>query len=279
MVKKPSKRARETSVFMALIFTGILLLSFVSVWAIEYDWNNYGTTELLYETDGSTIFSSYEFEEPTSFTMQPCMRITGGLQEQYNRTPVYNGGSEWVMSMNDTALNYVSGNYYIDIPNLDDWLISNIEVNFTENTDPSYYTKITMTSFDTSGGIINGSSVISHDIVNSIDYEVGDGWFNRSINIPMQEGLTLYNNAQGKDNSALFLLYYDDGSDWDDWAWKISIKIYGSQVEDISLQKTIAWAVGGCSVINIIAVIFMADQYDIIPRKDLNRYVGSRRKR
>lgn len=260
----PRKKAEklfknEKQAVLSTIFILVLIGGFVGVWYVDAYYED-GNSTLLFESDSNTEFGSYNFVgNPTYFpSLKTCQRISTNYL-QYNRTPAYIGNNTYLISLNDTNANFNSGYIVIDMPNLDSWIIDKIIVNSTENDDPSYRF---ISSFISSP--LPAWNLDKNVGVSVIDFygAGGNNWINTTETVSLTEGLEIYQNAQGT-QSILAIQFYDDGADWNGFAWEFHIEIYGEKITGWSKLDATNLVIASCGTINIIVGIFMTDQIDV----------------
>lgn len=264
MVKNGKDKQLQT--VLGVVFMVSMLLGFGAVAYIDYEYQNNGVSETLWVSDTDTTFASAEYTgEPTPYFdhLETSQRVSMSVFWQWNKTPVYQGLDTWAISLNDTgtSVDFNSGVIVIDYPNLENWLVEEIIINMTENNDDSYLLAIGFQHFAEAG--IDKYGANPSDAI-YFDYGIGTGgWDNTSYTIDTNLAISINNNANNNEQSILYIIYGDDGANWDGWAWEFSIEIIGTQISDWSISDSIFGALAGATCLNVLVMVYMTDQVDL----------------
>lgn len=262
---------KQTAVFMTAIFTVLMLTGFVGVYAVDYEWKQNYPSERLFITDGDTQFVTIDYDpdsypDPYYPDLQTCQReLLSGTPMQYNRTAVYTGNNTYSIAVNETSGSSNSALMVMEIPNVENWIMSDIWINMSKNTDPDITLSATLIYYDDIHIYTNPSDQIY------LNYAVGSTTgtdYETHLSIPLATALSINNNANQFDNVALMVIFKDKDNDGlSAFAWEMTLTIDGQKTSDMSIADTVSWVLGGSVVINIIAIAYMTDGLDIIPKK------------
>lgn len=260
---------------MTALFTVLMLAGFIGVYAVDYEWQNNYPNEELFITDGDASFVVVEhgigYPDPYYYDLQTSQRVfKDSVPMQYNRTAIWDGNTTYSMAVNETDGASNSAIFVIDMPNVQNWVISEVWVNMSKNADPDLTLQIAIYSFD---------SVHDYtDPVNNIftSYSVGGVAgleYSTGISVPLATALTVNNDAnEHTDNVMVISLQDKDHDGLSAFAWDMEITIKGQKTSEMSISDTVAWVIGGSCVLNIVAILYMTDGIDIIKSADASKY-------
>lgn len=280
-----SKKLKEEALTMSAIFTAIMLLGFASVWAIDYEFTNgNGTAIPLWSTNQDTTFTGYDIVNHPQQTTNPDYwtdRATGqyvmntgdyiGLS--YPRSPVYQGNDTWVMNVNTTTGTFY--NYaFVSIPlvNCDNWIIEYIHFNFTKNTDTDLVIGASIDYPLTTGVLDYDQPPLSTGVFSDTSAGSTATVYNRNVSFGLNVALDVHENSQGRDSVLMIAVGDPSANGLTGFAFEFTVTIYGQNIAQVDITETVALTIGVCTTVNVIALIYMTDSIDIIPRNDLKRY-------
>jgi len=260
-----SKGMTGKQTMLGAVFMVTMLLGFVAVAYIDYEFQNNGEPVLLYTTDSNTKFVIFEYDnEPVDYypDLRTCQRIAPN-HLQYNRTPVYEGGDSWVLGLNDTTEDFNTAVIVIELPDLHHWIINELVFNVTENNDDSYkFITQFIHNTPTTEGVWDLDTAIS-TTVRTNWHTGGQTWFNGTDTIALNDGIGIYNDANNNNVSLLFIQFYDDGGNWDGWALHFKYEIWGVQVSGWNLNDSVFAALIASIILNVIVIVYMTDGFDM----------------
>lgn len=261
MINMSDKKTNINQTMLTALFLGVMLAGFGAVAYVSEIYKGQANVITLFESDTNTEFPSYDNDAIGYGNIDTCMRISP-IEKQYNKTTVYTGNNTWVLAMNETTLNYVSGVIYIELPDIDNWILDTFILNMTENDDDSYYLRVSLMSFNLIDGLENTASTVITDLL--IDYKSGgDTWNNETIDVSLSQAVEIHNNANNLDKTLIRIHYYDDGANYNAFAWEFSIKITGEQLTGWSIIDSLSTVLIIATVVNFTIAIYMTDGVDV----------------
>lgn len=265
----------ETQTFLAFIMVGILCIGFVGVWYVDAYYEQQEPTEILWVSDSSSDTDlGYTLENPPFATWDyvhtgQIVGWTGSPYtfETYNRTGVYIGNNTWSYSANETTGNYHNqARWYFDMPNIENWIITDVNVSFSTNGDSDLEFVMGFDypidyNVDYDAPYKRGTAI---DHVYSFS-PTNDHYF-RNVSVPLETALDINNNVNNIPNvnpMYVFSLIDADDDGLSAFAFTISITIHGYKVDATSMIDQISIIIGASVGINIVAIIYLTDKYDI----------------
>lgn len=267
------KKTNPTQIILAIILVIGMLSGFGLVFAVDYYQDTNGNTESLYITDSNYKTSTGMLETGTfppytlgnSYVYRDWAWSVGEIIV-YPKTAVYLGNNSWSMAINGSTASPSTNNamFSIDLPNLPSWLIETVNISL----------KISTTDDDLFiyGFFIYGESnvftfpgIVAH--VNNIDtFQTSspNGYYNRTIDLPLAKSVEIYDKAQEKSDMC-FVLEVDDKNN-DGFApitITYTIEFTGEKISGWSTIDSITWALAGASIIGFAVTIMATDQFDI----------------
>lgn len=264
----------QTQTVLATVFMVSMLLGFVAVAYIDYEYQNNGDITLLWESDSSTEFSSYNHVNMESDWFDySCNGQFVAFEPmpysycEYNRTAVYSGNNTWTYSCNETFGDYRNYNtWVISLPNLKSWIITDMNITVSTPGD---------------SGLELDFSII-YPIANELDRDRTDRLTTRlyldyslttdptetyNYDVPLNKALEIFDSCNSNENiePVLSLSTYDI-TPWggiSEYAYSISVEIYGEQVSGWSLSDSTFTALAGATCLNVVIVIYMTDEIDV----------------
>lgn len=285
---KPTKGSEQA--FLGVFLALILSLAFVGAAYVD-NYMNGQNTVLLWDTDDTTEFGSFEqINTPSStydFVATGQNAKFGSVWLSWNRTAVYLGNETWACSFNTTE--GPNGNINVivlEIPDLENMIIDNIVYNITTNGEPD---NVIISTF---GLVDSATNIMDHDngpveIINFIDGAPPDPlyidgiWYNRTVDMDLQDSIGLYQALNNGKKGYLMIFYGEDpaAGDFDGWACKFKVEVYGERVTGWSKVDTVNLVIGLSIMCNVIAAIYIQDQYDVGGYvKDIKKRSAVRRK-
>lgn len=260
MPKSPSQT------FLAFILAGILSLGFVGVWYVDTYTNGNEIPETLYSTDSDVIFSNFTLSDFPYSTWDYL--ITGRYVKSgsdfliYEKTPVYSGNDTWLINSNYSA-NGQMVQYVFNVPNLENWLITSI--NFTTSIPTDSDLRIAMGFIHEDDSDISYDNQITNLLYNSNEVESETGsTFTKNLAIPLNTALDINSHANNRPIHTMQFQMLDDDLDGGlDFAFSLTLQIKGTRIDATSTIDQINYVVGASVGINLIAIVYLTDQFDV----------------
>lgn len=238
---------------MALIIILTMFGGFAGVYYAEYSFEQTHDTEMIFQTDANTEFSSYP-STPYNITTATSYVNANFTWVQIPKTPVYLGNNTWGVSQSTTPTPPVTATgtrheIVIDIPITESWYIDYINVSLYNPTLPS------------------GSTLymIIYNVVEIITPV--NGWYNYSMDLTTYETLTIMNYVQSTypDSGIYFLIFIEapTGTTLPNHAYIFDAQIYGYLLTTWTLQDSINTVIGISIMANIFIGIMMLDNVDL----------------
>jgi len=267
----PVKRSSGKQIFLTLLLCGIVLSTFMMVFAVDYYYTNLDGTsdeQVLFTTDSNTDYLEYDYKTGTSlmdsWRTAQYMYVPVGHHYQYNRTPAYLGNDTWSANVNNTdALLPYGWNYFavvITLTEVPTWILSKIVVNVTLNGDTDLRVASSIDHFNDEADPSDplGANLLFHDASAG-----GMVNYNKSFPISLTTALAIFDTSQERTDYTLALIVYDKNADGlSAWASKWKIELHGSIVTGWSEQTTIALVLLAGTSFNLIGGWFALDQND-----------------
>lgn len=249
---------------LAVVFCATIIIGFVLVSVTAEKFQDGKVENTLFVSDMDTTFPVIPFEK-TSADYYEYKRtsyiIPIGFQI-YNKTPVYTGNATYSIAINGSTSGYSNAQYVIDMPNLDNWVMTGWNITVTKPSDTDLYYSVAAFGYDTN--ITQGNSeqgLLLHEnygMGNSIDFT-----YYNNISLSRLTSLQLYELSQNYDNHALQINIKDkDGDGLSAWTYDMSITISGYQISEYNLASTISVGLGIATTLNIAVALFMTDAVD-----------------
>jgi len=263
MVKAKAKNKGSdkilTVIFVLAILTGFYLVSMVNA-SFENDKENIS----LFNSDSAITFGKYA---NTGFPVNSFANFTTGINQiestsyfQYEKTPVYLGNETWSYSVNATD-SYTQALYVIELPNMENWIIDEIVINQSKNTDTDLRQQITIWSID--------STNFEYGTIGTLLYsDSGIGgttlYHNHTVDLSLSQALDVLDKAS--DNTKHFITISMDDTSLDGlgaFSWDFSIEISGKQIDSYNITQQLNLVMGIAITINVLCIVFMSDEIDI----------------
>jgi len=253
---------------LTVLFVVAILIGFYLVSIVNASFENDKENELLFKTDSSTKFPVIDVINfsPYYDTWQTGIReFIGSTYFEYAKTPVYLGNDTWVISNNATIGAQSALQYIIEIPNMDDWIISN----FTFEMDKSITLpndiemRIGLFSIATPNVYDWDIELGSISLYTDLNVPVGQ-FYNETIDLNLAQALNIHDRSMGKAQHFIRIAINDkigDGMDFS--AFKINMEIHGKQIESYNIMQQLNLAIGIAIMINIGVIVFMTDEIDV----------------
>ena len=266
MVKRKTKNSGNDKI-LTVAFVIAILIGFYMVSLVSASFESAEGNITLFKSDSSTNFIKLEREgyiTPYWANMSSSVNLEeGGNFYTYDKTPVYLGNDTWSMSCNDTLTGQRGFYYYvIELPNMENWLISEVIINQTTNADSDLRFDVRIISAETLNTFVNGQPV-NHILT---DNSAGGSslFMNETIDIDLATSLDIYDNAiNGVQN--YIVIAQDDISDdgLTGFAWNIEIEIIGQNQATYNIIQQLNLVMGIANTINICVIVFMTDEIDL----------------
>lgn len=249
------------------ILSGFYLVSFVNA-----SFEN-GTSEtVVFQSNSAVDFAEIEREEAPAWAYDYMVSgyylVVGSTMENYTKTPVYLGNNTWTMSINgtdETVDNFAQ--YMIEIPNLDEFLITEITINQSVNTDSDLEQNVVIYCSD--GEYITYGQHSDHIVgtpysLKDIDAIEEDGWANYTETVSLADALNVYDSATNGKHYYLGIRMYDKLDDgMEEFAWNIEIEIKGKQIAQYNIVQQMEFVAGLYFVILLGTFVITNDEIDI----------------
>lgn len=251
---------------LAVVFTMAMLSTFIFAYLVQAGFENDTEEIILYASDSSASFPSLTLDKtPITYGYHSSgyYQHIGATYFNYSKTPVYSGNDTWAMAINGSTLTTSQfGMYVFDIPNLEDWVITEITINQTKNQDTDLYEDWAF-NFLAVDGVIGDDDVGQYVFINN-----GAGntntYANRTVLIPLSEALEIRENAGKHSQSVFSIIHKDKNSDGlSGWAWEMEIEIKGKKIATYDVSNYLMISVIAGNVIMFTVFVFMSDDIDI----------------
>lgn len=264
MVKdKPKNKGNDkilTVIFVIAILTGFYLVSLV-----DANFENEKDNVLLYESDSSANFLTLDSSlvNEWGLTTTGVYESLGSEYQTYAKIPVYLGNNSWTFSVNETIDTSSFAYYVIELPNMDDWLITNITYSMNKQSALEMELFVRIFSLETPNVIIATDKGI--EVLHSPTFGSVAEWKNNTIDINLATALEIHDIAQ--DGTQYYLLYVirDTGgtSGLDSMSWDMSTVITGKQIATYNIVQQMELVLVIAIIFNVVVIIFMTDEIDI----------------
>lgn len=256
---------------MSFLFVIVIVFSFGAIALIDAGFEQSGTEQLLYVTDSNTEYASYLYgtgwpnPEYRPYDKQTAFYVgSEGFTPmyQYNRTPVYAGNNSWYSSINGTtSSNGGRFNVYIDLPNLENWIVTKVKLNMTLNgdadlkliaqfghhNDPMPYLPSQLTTKIKDTTAIGGTTSYKETIPVSL-----------TDALESQQAALQTTNADFR-----FQIGETIGDGFSSWACQWSVEIYGTNIASFDMEAVVGWSLIGISLGIFVMGTFMRDDVDV----------------
>lgn len=274
MVSKKQKEQAQArnQIWLSFLFMIMILGNFVSVAGITYyyETNGHENVVQLFTTDSNTDFSNIPFgvTMPTNnldnfTTGHFFLHATTVTWLSYDKTPAYLGNDTWGFSVNATFHAGASTREIItiDLPELDQWIITDVDINTTlpGNTDQQLdlrlYSKNTPIEVTDPFLDVEILSLATTPLSTSID---------KHIDVNPVSSLGIYQNSQGKAETGLQIIILDSANDGQNaFACQFSVTIFGTQATGWTLETSLLISTIIWNIIILIGVVYSLDMFDI----------------
>ena len=290
MPKRKTSVSSPKDIMLSLIFVSAIVLGFAMVWYVDYVYAGDGSPEttLLFETDTNTEYMT--FTTTDNYVFYPYFNVTtnaryikGSVPHSDQLTPAYMGNHTWGMSIpeyDDTPYDHISSVVVMVIPDMDNWIMTNVKINMTmPNDDVTCLLTVLHLNSKTFGLTTYGSADPLSQETNLIAESVGTvAQWEVDFDVPLVAGLRINDLSQDQAYHCFeFGWVLDDASTGLlDYAQTWTVQVYGQQVTGWTIQDSLSVAIGTSVLVNVGVMVYMTDMVDIGPDiKDLPK----RRKR
>lgn len=256
---------------LTIIFVVSILMGFYLVSMVNASFENDKENVLLFESNSAINFLEIEITDLPFNTFNFVssgyyLNLDSESFYNYTKNPVYLGNDTWSMSINGSSHNNVQyAKYVIELDELPNWLISDITLNLTKNTDSDLAISWAIYSINT----LNEYKYLDGDKFSTIVYsDILAGstsiYYNKTANINLATSLDIYDKALDGVQHFIVIRILDVGSDGlDSWAWNINMVIEGKQIDTYNIMQQLNMSLIIAIIINVFVIIFMTDKIDV----------------
>jgi hypothetical protein len=173
------------------------------------------------------------------------------------------------MSTNTTTFNYYNWAFYIiELPNVEDWIITDIWFNSSRPAENDLAMSMSIDYPDDDMLIdFDKPDILSTGIFADLSAGSGTGEdYERHTPVPLDTAIEIYDRAGQPDTSPIMTLglgEYPPTDSFGDHAWTINFQIYGEQVSDWSLKDSVFGALAGTTALSLGVLVYMTDGIDL----------------
>ena len=264
MSDKKEKAVKQS--MLTALFLAVMLAGFGAIAYVEYDYAQTTQPIQLFVSDDNTVFpvipAYTDYNGWYSLRNAQYERTNfDGLQT--NKTAVYAGNNTYVMSIDImNTLFYKYATYVIELPELDNWLITSINLTTTLNIDTDLRSEIYIHHHT---GDYDRTNPSHKTIVYQNNGEGGaETYKEKDIAVPLSKAVEVYDGCQNQDVKALeFMLYDKDQNGFGAFSWEFSIEIHGEILSGWSSHDTVVAILVISGTANILIALVMTDGLDI----------------
>jgi hypothetical protein len=266
-----NKKSTGKQIALTVLLVGILLSTFLMVFAVDYYYTNQnGTGEIveLFTTDVNQEYPHYNYD-PVGLPSPFWDSIATGQFHavlpnfwQFNRTPAYLGNNTWSISVNDTGQAVAPQFVQVVMPidNLPNMIITEMVVNITLNADADLLVEGTAQHFNEPQDQTDSTraTLLFNDALAG-----GITFYNRSYPISLTNSLRIFDISQETDTNLIVFIIADlNGDGLSAWACQWKVTLYGRSTLGWTEQTTIAVVLLLGTAFNLIGGWFALDQND-----------------
>lgn len=285
MPKQSTKQKKQSinQIWLSIIFMIAILGNFFSVAGIVWYYENNGMVNemLVFESDSNTNYM--HFTTTDNYILYPHFNITTqmrglitalpvNLPVKTELTPLYLGNNTWGTSipvMNDPAGYYhLSGIIVMEIPNMDNFLITKIVINETMPSNDVYWDMTVLHLNTPVFGLDNfGSADPPNQETNIIpgSYVVTTSEMNIAYNLPLTKGLRIFENSQEKQYTGIEIAWevIDPTVGLSAYAMQWKVQVFGEQISGWTLQDSLLASIIIWNIIIGTVIIYSLDIFDL----------------
>lgn len=278
---KQTKKQSINQVWLSVLFMIVILGNFVTVAGISYYYESNGadTKTLLWETDSDSEY--LHFTTTDNYVQYPYLNVTTGIRwietgniiaEKVELTPAYLGNGTWGVScptLGNNPYDWVSGVVVVAVPNMHNYLITNIFINYTMPDNDVHWgitalhtdsTIFGLTDYGSADPQSQETNIIppSSNAVTVDDYVL-------AYDVPLAKSLAIFDDSRDKSFTALEMGWnIDDPSvGMVGFASQWNVQIYGEQITGWSLQDSLTVSVTLWNIIIGLAIVYSLDVIDL----------------
>lgn len=256
---------------LAVIFILSMISTFVFVWAVEQGFETEAEEIVLLTSDSSMDFPVLILDEtPANYEAFVNGYYLNLAPNYYNFTkaPVYIGNNTHAMSINGsthTAAQFAQ--YIFVVPNIKNWIITELTINQTKNLDTDLTYNVEMYFMDSLTTLEVGTpnNFIGEQIYTDDGFGAIVGSYgNHTVDISLQEALDIQSKATNSKQTVIILQVIDKNSDGlGSWAWTLEVEIKGKLISAYDVNSYILASVVAGDIIMTVVFIYSADGWDV----------------
>lgn len=260
-----------TDKVLTIVFVLSMILGFYLVHIVSASYEQIDENEVLFRSDSSTHFPQIDivdigFNSWEYWATGYYFKTDTPNYNNFTKSPVYLGNNTWSYSVNGSTESSVQfALYVIELPNLDKWIINEMNINQTVNTDSDLTISWSITSLAKANELVYSESGIrTTGLYNDVSAGGSSIYYNVSEDIPLSTALNIHDKAQDSIQHYLLIQVYDTNQDGlGAFAWNIDMSIEGKPIDNYNLVQQLELGLGVASVINIMVIIYMTDSIDL----------------
>lgn len=250
---------------LAFLFVIAIVFNFYLISLVSASFEN-GESETLFISDSATTFAKvekagYPYTTTDNITTSLEMAI-GTTVFQFDKTPVYVGNNTWSIPINATTTGQDGlAVYVIELPNLDSWIIDEIVINQTSNSDSDL--KMQVNVFSVTDNTYNYGETYT-TIFSNFGVGGSSTWNNQTIDVSLSNALNILDVADGNTKHFMTITQADNDDDGlGAFSWNIEVEITGKKIQTYNLMQQLEIAVGINIIVAGFITVFMNDRIDI----------------
>lgn len=277
---------------LTLIIASVMILGFVGVYAIGYQYESTAIPETLFVSDSNTEFGMIDFNALVLPAYYPAIyqpmyygKVSPlGNWIQSNITMVYTGNNTWGGAVNQQTGAFYESQVYIPIK-LDiakTSLFSSIQIKMNLPGDADISTDVMISSIH-NPVVLPGDSGYYTTIQPITPQTPSATTYNQTFPISTYQALKIYSDANANPEPYITIRIIDNLENGiSAYNLNMTVEIIGTSVSTWSLQDSVNIVIGGAVVGNFVVGAFMLDSVDFrgyvktLPGKSGNRKKGKR---
>ena len=273
VTKKQKEQAQaRNQILLSFLFMIMMIGNFVTVAGITWYYENNGHENIveIYRTDSNTDFGHVNYG--VSFPVNHFDNYTSGYYHlapstttwlTYEKAPTYLGNDTWGISINATT--HANANAFtiinIDLPDLNQWIITDIDINTTLPGDTDQELFVATYSKNTPIEITDGNL----DTTLLLDASIpGLTELDEHIDVSPVNSLRIQENSKVRVNDGLHIRIRDTTNNgMGSFAFQFKVVILGTQAGGWTLQTSLLISTTIWNILILIGVIYSLDMFDV----------------
>lgn len=270
--QKVSKKQSINQIWLSFLFMIVIVGNFFSIGVIAHYYESYNVNgeQILFVSDTNTEFehvnygATFPANNPSNFTSgyyfnsgSPAFQLLS-----YEKIPAYLGNNTWGFSVNSSAnaAAFARASYMIALPDLPQWLVTNVQVNITCPGDTDQRILLAFISINDPVELNTFLSTRFYDTQHS---SVTD--LNLNVSVSLLNGLKVKADSQEKTENMLEIVVADSptGDGMGAFAYQMSVIITGKSTETWSMENALLISTTTWNVFIILVIIYSFDKFDL----------------